>query len=266
MCLDGHFCNIGGNTICSAFHRKMFQDDQRMSADELNTFRIKYKHLKVVIIDEISMVGKKIFYFIDTRLQQMTGIRARFGGLSVIAVGDFYQLKPVGYRLVFLDLKEGAKALEPNSWKEHFKLYELVDIMRQKVDLKFAQLLNRLRVNELTEEDKDDLRKRVFDRDSGEYPRDAVHLFAEKEGVYNRNENIMNAIDGEEVDIPCHDTLASANISLERARELISQISDDPEKPPANFEKVLTVKVGMKYNISTNVNVEDGIAKELQVK
>ena len=69
----------------------------------------------------------------------------------------------------------------------------------------------------------------------------------------------MNSIDGEEVDIPCHDTVASANISQKRARELISELPDDPEKT-ANMEKVLTVKVGMKYNISVNVNVEDGLA------
>ena len=87
--------NIGGNTICSPFYKKMYQSNQMMSADELNTFRIKYKHLKVVIIDEISMVGKRIFDFIYTRLQQLSVIRAPFGGLSVIAVGDFYQLKPV---------------------------------------------------------------------------------------------------------------------------------------------------------------------------
>ena len=139
----------------------------------------------------------------------------------------------VGDRLVFLDLKEGTKALAPNSWKDHFKIrgvYELVDIMRQKNDLKFAQLLNRLRLNELTEGDKDDLRKRVVDRNSGKYPRDAVHLFAEKEGMYKHNKNIMNGIDGEAVDIPCHDTVASANISPKKARELISQLPDDPEK------------------------------------
>ena len=237
--------NIGGNTICSAFHKKMFQTDQRMSANQLNTFRIKYKHLKVVIIDEISMVGKTTFDFIGTRLQQLTGIRAPFGGLRVIAVGDFYQLNPVNDRLVFLDPKEGAKALAPNSWKDHFKIYELVDIMRQKDDPKFAQLLNRLRLNGLTEEDKDDLRKRVVDRNSSEYPRDAVHLFAEKEGMYKHNESIMNGFDGEEVDIPCHDTVASANISQKRSRELISELPDDLEKT-ANMEKVFTVKVGMK--------------------
>ena len=131
--------------------------------------------------------------------------------------------------------------------------------MRQKDDLKFAQLLNRLRLNVLTEKDKDDLRKRVVDRNSSEYSGDAVHLFAEKEGMYKHNENIMNGIDGEEVDIPCHDTVASANISPKKARELISELPNDPEKT-ANMEKVLTVKVGMKYNVSVNANVEDSLA------
>ena len=87
--------NISGQTICSAFHKKMYQGTNLLSADELNTFRIKYRHLKVVIIDEISMVGNITLSFIDTRLQQLTGPKAAFGGLSVIAVGDLYQLKPV---------------------------------------------------------------------------------------------------------------------------------------------------------------------------
>ena len=56
--------NIGGYTICSDFHKKMYQTNQRMSVDELNTFRIKYRQLKVVIIDEISVVEKRIFDFI----------------------------------------------------------------------------------------------------------------------------------------------------------------------------------------------------------
>ena len=136
--------SICGQTICSAFHKKMYQTNQIMSADEFNTFRIKYRHLKVVIIDEISMVGTTTLNFIDTRLQQLIGTRASFGGLSVIAVDDFYQLKPVGDKPLFLKLDEDAKALVPNLWVDHFKMYELVDIMRQKDDLKFAQLLNRL--------------------------------------------------------------------------------------------------------------------------
>ena len=127
--------NISGQTICSAFHKKMHKGTNHLSADELNTFRIKYRHLKVVIIDEISMVGNKMLSFIDTRLQQLTGSKAAFGGLSVIAVGNLYQLKPINDFLICLDLKEGASSLARNLWKELFTMYELVDIMRQKDDL-----------------------------------------------------------------------------------------------------------------------------------
>ena len=235
-----------------------------MSADELNTFRIKYRHLKVVIIDEISMLGTRTSNFIDTRLQQLTGTRAPFCGLSVIAVGDLYQLKPVGDKPVFLNIDEDAKALAPNLWVDHFKMYELVDIMRQKDDLKFAQLLNRLRLNEMSEDDKNELRKRVVDRHLGDYPRDAVHLFAEKAGVYEHNENIMNHMEVEKVVIPCHDTVVSANISSKKAQELISQVPDDASVT-ANLEKNLTVAVGIKYVMSVNVSVEDGLKMEQHV-
>ena len=146
--------NISDQTICSAFHEKIYQGTNLLSADELNTFRTKYIHLKVVIIDEISMVGNQTLNFIDTRLQQLNGTKAVFLGLSVIAVGDLYQLKPVGDRLTCLDLEKGASSLARNLWIELFKMYELVVITRQKDDLDFAPLLNRLRLNEMTEEEK----------------------------------------------------------------------------------------------------------------
>ena len=34
--------NINGRIIASAFHKKMFQPNQNLTADELNTFRITY--------------------------------------------------------------------------------------------------------------------------------------------------------------------------------------------------------------------------------
>ena len=92
----------------------------------------------------------------------------------------------------------------------------------------------------------------------GDYPRDAVHLFAEKAGVYEHNDNIMNLMEVEKVVIPCHDTVVSANISPRKAQELISQVPDDASVT-ANLEKNLTVAVGMKYVMLVNVSVEDGL-------
>ena len=139
---------------------------------------------------------------------------------------------------VFLNLDEDAKALAPNLWVGHFKMYELVDYMRQKDNLKFAHLLNRRRLNEMSEDDKTELRKRVVDRHLGDYPKDAVHLFAEKAGVYEHKENIMNHIEVEKVVISCHDTVVSANISPKKAQELISQVPDDATNH-SQFREVL---------------------------
>ena len=251
--------NISGQTICSAFHKKMYKGTyNHLSADELNTFRIKYRHLKVVIIDEISMVGNMTLSFIDTRLQQLTGSKAAFGGLSVIAVGDLYQLKPVGDFLICLDLKVGASALARNLWKELFTMYELVDIMRQKDDLAFAQLLNRLRLNEMTEEDKQMLQTRVFDRDTGDYPKDAVHLFARNFFVKKHNDNILSQLPGEKIVIPCHDNVVSANIPAKECQRLIKSLPDDYSKT-GQLMKSLTVVVGMIVVHTANVDVEDGL-------
>ena len=73
------FSIISGQTICSAFHKKIYQGTNHLSADELNTFGIKYRHLKIIIIDGISMVGNNTLSFIGTRLQQLTETKAVFG-------------------------------------------------------------------------------------------------------------------------------------------------------------------------------------------
>ena len=76
-------------------------------------------------------------------------------------------------------------------------MYELVDIMRQKDDLAFAQLLNHFEFNEMTEEDIQKLQARVFNPDTGDYPKDAVHLFARNFYVKKHNDTILSQLPGE---------------------------------------------------------------------
>ena len=251
--------NISGQTISSAFHQKVYQKGtNHLSADELNTFRIKYRHLKLVIIDEISMVGNRTLNFINIRLQQLMGTKEVFGGLSVIAVGDLYQLKPVGDYLISLDLKAGASSLGQNLWKELFTMYELVDIMRQKDDLAFAQLLNRLRLNEMTEEDKQKLQTCVVDNEIDDYPKDALHLFAENFYVDQHNDTILSQLPGEKFIIPCHDIVVSSNIPAKRQQSLIDGLPKDYGKT-GQLKKSLTVVVVMIVVHTANVDVEDGL-------
>ena len=61
----------------------------------LNTLRAKYINLKWIISDEISMVSNNMLKYINFRLQEIKSNSQLFGGINIIAVGDFYQLKPV---------------------------------------------------------------------------------------------------------------------------------------------------------------------------
>ena len=125
------------------------------------------------------MVGKKMFSFLDTRLKKIKGNIQSFGDVSILAVGDLLQLKPVFDDWIFNDLDKGITALAPNLWTDLFSMQELTEIMRQKDDLDFAKLLNRLRENRLTENDYKILEKRKITRDDPDYPSSVPHLFVE---------------------------------------------------------------------------------------
>lgn len=191
--------NIGGQTIASAFHQKINQKQQNMHCDELNTYRTKYRNLSVVIIDEISMVGNAKLEFINNRLQLLTGLKRPFGGISIIAVGNFFQLKPIMDGWIFQDLKQNAQALACNLWKENFSLLELDEVMRQKDDLAFAQLLNRLRHNQMTNEDIDVTEKCNIAENSPNYPHNAPHLFTMNIKVNEYNNKLIKQLPGEKV-------------------------------------------------------------------
>ncbi|XP_049319588.1 uncharacterized protein LOC125781000 [Astyanax mexicanus] len=113
---------------------------QPLGDEKINSLRTKLGNLDILIIDEISMVDHKLLAYVHGRLRQIkqTGDYSPFGKVSIIAVGDFYQLNPVKGKALYAD------HVGMNLWQDHFALAELSQIMRQK-DVEFAQLLNRLR-------------------------------------------------------------------------------------------------------------------------
>ena len=93
--------NIGGLTIHYAFRLPVEHGNltryTKPSAERLHQLRLLCKDVHTIIIDEISMVSYETSGFIHQRLTEIKG----FGGLNIIAVGDFYQLPPVRDRFVF---------------------------------------------------------------------------------------------------------------------------------------------------------------------
>ena len=116
-----------------------------LSSDVSNTLRSKLSCLKVIIIDEISMVGSKILSQVNNRLKAIMDNALYFGGVSIICVGDFHQLRPVKDSYVFQISNSSSNNYDclvgPYFW-EKFSFIELTEIMRQKDDQKFALALN----------------------------------------------------------------------------------------------------------------------------
>ena len=105
-----------------------------LDRDRLNTIRSQLQRMQVIFIDEISMVGSAMFNFLDLRLQQIMGTKDPFGSLSIITVGDLFQLKPVFDNWIFENSKDDYAALATHLWQQYFQMFELSEVMRQRED------------------------------------------------------------------------------------------------------------------------------------
>ena len=125
--------NISGVTLHSAFLLPLGQSKSyiKLSDDKRNALRSKASNLKLLIIDEISMVGSELLMQLHYRLCEITCKNKPFGGISVIAFGDLFQLPPVMQQFVFKPSKDPLCKLYGNLWEE-FQFFELTEIMRQK--------------------------------------------------------------------------------------------------------------------------------------
>ena len=104
------------------------------------------------------MVGNTMFNVeINNRLKDIKGSSLPFRGVSIIAIGDLFQLQPVTDGRMVMYLKDmdnsGYGILAPNLWQEHFSMFRLHEIMRQRESKDFAEVLNRLGEGNHTTED-----------------------------------------------------------------------------------------------------------------
>jgi len=95
----------GGATIHGVLHVPANQSliYTRLDHESLNTLRANVSPIKVWFIDEISVIGNQMFSFINQLLQEANNTSSPFGGASVVAFGDFFQLPPVMDGFIFDD-------------------------------------------------------------------------------------------------------------------------------------------------------------------
>ena len=168
-----------------------------------------------------------------------------FGGISLITVGDLFQLKPVFDKWIFESSAICYSALASNIWTENFILFELTEIMRQKDGREFAELLNHSRGGKHSEDDVAILEQRLLkDRPHKDnYPVNMTHLFTTNASVGVHNNTLY--------------TISKTNKAQIKAVEIVVGIL-------IVLYSFVSVTTMAKYDLTTNNNVTDGLTNDAE--
>ena len=148
--------NVDGTTIHSGLGIPVNCRTQalpKLSDAKRSELRNLYSEIEVIIIDEISMVSNITLTHIHQRLCEIFGcnLNEPFAKKTVLVVGDLLQLPPVKAQYVFIP-PPGPFANLFSLWSL-FKMCELTEVMRQRGDAEFINLLNNVRIGKPTKAD-----------------------------------------------------------------------------------------------------------------
>jgi ATP-dependent DNA helicase PIF1 len=145
---------------------------------------------KVLIIDEVSMLGADTVSMVDVICRTLRGNPEPFGGLQVIFVGDFFQLPPISGRGSLPQF-----AYQSPSWKRLKLITCYLSEQHRHEDSTLRILLNAIRTNTIDDSHHDTLiscAQKTAISDS------ATQLFTKNVSVDALNEEKLHALRGKE--------------------------------------------------------------------
>ncbi|XP_017471887.1 PREDICTED: ATP-dependent DNA helicase pfh1-like [Rhagoletis zephyria] len=251
---------IGGLTLHSIFSLPVNQsnrDLRPLSNDLVNSIYSKLIDLKLIIIDEISMVGARMFSSIDARLKQIFKTNSPFGGISVILFGDLRQLSPVGDRWIFSpNPSDNYSVLVGSLLWELFKYFELTEVMRQRGDQPFAIALNNMASGIMTSADISLINSRIVSLN--QVPNEAIHLFWSNEESNNFNALKLSQISTSAILSTAKDVVKGIAIGGQTSN-ILDRVKLFKNSETQGLSYNLTLKTTAKYMITVNINTGDGL-------
>ena len=236
--------------------------------------RQQLQHVKVFIIDDVSMVSSLNLAYIYLRLEEIFGGDSWFAGKAMIFVGDILQLPPVNGTPVFSNVPSKVMAFRVgcmysvNIWKETVIYNELTINERQKEDKEYSVLLDGIRREFPSEEAITQLRARVFSEpvidkynqlaSEGKAP---ICLFSTRKQCDELNTQLLATLDSETVQLPCVDVIDEGAASTKwnkRAAERLKQMNRDSNLT-AGLEALLHLANGCRVMLRRNLSTEDGL-------
>ena len=247
--------NIQGQTMHSAFSFNFGNEYLSLGDKSRDERRTLLENLKVVIIDEYSMIKADMLYQLDLRLKELKQRSdLPFGGVSIFLFGDILQLRPVRARYIFeepiCESFQLSHHIDP-LWKK-FDVVMLRTNHRQGEDKAYADILNRLRVGVIQQEDMDCLSERVRPLNHPDIPDEALVITCKNEAVNKINERKLAKIDDQEF-------VSEAQVKTQTSRNInpITDASGAIRNTP--LQKILKLKIGARIMLTHNIDTCDSL-------
>ncbi|HVM58874.1 MAG TPA: AAA family ATPase [Candidatus Paceibacterota bacterium] len=143
---------------------------------------------KVLIIEEISMLSAATFAAADAICREVRRADRPFGGLTVVLVGDFFQLPPVSRG------SEAAFAYESDTWRDLNPLVCYLTEQYRQDDAEFLEVLSAIRSGAVEELHYERLMTRRSGREG--HPANAPKLFSHNADVDRLNAEALAKLPG----------------------------------------------------------------------
>ena len=233
--------------------------------------------MKLIIIDEISMVSSLNLAYIHLRLDELFGGDEWFGSRNMLFVGDILQLQPVNGSAVFENITQKTLlhklgcAASINIWKDSVTYDELTINERQKSDAEFADILDCVRRGCPTDKIHATLQQRVIQGSItdkfealcrvGQTP---LCLFPTRNLCKQFNHEMLEKIGTELHKLVCVDEVdqtSSTRKWSKKAAEQLEKLNNDCNMTAgleANLVLAIGARVMLRRNIDTTIGLVNG--------
>ena len=246
---------IDGQTLHSAFSFTVNRGTEYFPLGDkiVDEKRVALKNLKMVIIDEMSLLSADLLYQLNLRLQEITLKKELFGGCGIFFFGDLLQLPAVKAASVFA--KPWNKEFQTDYdmgpiWWE-FDSINLVTNHRQGSDKHYADILNRMRIGELTDEDLKTLQTRVFSENHPDLPKNALNIRCTNKEVKKINEEKLKENPNPEIAIKA--------INIQTTKKNFKPKILDGKVGTTALMDILKLKIDSEVLVTNNIDVCDAL-------
>ena len=252
---------IDGQTIQSVFHFQFgnylhsLPLTARPGKCSLDVFRRDLTNLRLIIIDEISLVSADLLYGIHFRLmKEAFQNKEPFGGVAMVCFGDIMQIKPVQGTPVFEEIHKNPQlSLHQsidNLWR-NFSVIMLKTNHRQGKDRDYANILNRVRVGQWTDDDEKVLKQRVRAFDDS-IPADALIVAGSNADVNKYNTDRLNKLEGDLVSL-------KAKVFSDAQGIFKPKLNNDGSITGCQLQYNIDLKKQCRVMLTVNLDVCDGL-------